>query len=432
MTRKPPAAVDDCFAHPSKLMRHNEALAILATRIVPSAGVSSVPLRAAAGRIVAAPVSAPHPIPLHTNAAVDGYAFAHADAMADPTIVRPVVGRAAAGHPYRGDVPKGAVVRILTGAVMPAGTDTVAMQEDTERLNGAVAMVRLPEGLKRGTNVRKAGEDVAEGARMFDVGDRLRPQDLAALASIGVDEVSCFDRLRIGIVSTGDEVRRPGSGPLAIGEVFDANAPMLAALAQRHSTDIIDYGILPDDPDVIERALLRAADECEVLLTTGGASRGEEDHIAAILDRIGTRHFWQIAVKPGRPMMFGQIGNEIDRTIIVGLPGNPVAVFVCFLLYVDPILHRLGGGRWREPKRYPLPAAFEVPKRKTGRREFWRGTRIETPEGPMVEKFARDGSGLISGLRIADGLIDIPEDVASVARGDPVAFIPFAEFGIID
>jgi molybdopterin molybdotransferase len=164
-----------------------------------------------------------------------------------------------------------------------------------------------------------------------------------------------------------------------------------------------------------------------VIVTSGGASRGEEDHVVAALDALGKRHLWQLAIKPGRPMSFGQIGD----TVVLGLPGNPVAVFVCFLLYVRPLLRRMGGAAWPEPKRYALPALFAFPDRKVGRREFWRGSLKETPRGLAVDKFARDGSGLISGLRAADGLIDIPEEVAEVRVGDPVAFIPFSEFGIL-
>lgn len=221
-------------------------------------------------------------------------------------------------------------------------------------------------------------------------------------------------------------MRPAGHMPLAMGEVYDANSPMLAALARLAGANVTMLGILRDDRAIVESTLRDAARDFDVVLTSGGASRGEEDHIAAVLDKIGTRHFWQIAVKPGRPMMFGQVG----RSIVVGLPGNPVAVFVCFLMYVHPMLRRLGGAPWPEPRRFFLPAAFEVPGRKLGRREFWRGVLHSGPDGLSVEKFPRDGSGLITGLRVADGLIDIAEDLSEVRRGDRVAFIPFSEFGI--
>lgn len=229
------------------------------------------------------------------------------------------------------------------------------------------------------------------------------------------------------MVSTGDEVVRAGDSELDAGKVYDANAPMLAPLITGAGAVATDLGVLPDDPEAVRSTLAEAARNFDVIITTGGASRGEEDHVVAALDLLGKRHLWQLAIKPGRPMSFGQIGD----CVLVGLPGNPVAVFVCFLLYVWPLLRRMGGAEWPEPRRYKLPAMFAFPDRKLGRREFWRGMLKETPRGLAVDKFARDGSGLISGLRAADGLIDIPEDVPAVAPGDLVAFIPFTEFGIV-
>jgi molybdopterin molybdotransferase len=378
---------------------------------------------------LAKPAIAPHPVPNHTNAAVDGYAFAACDYDPQQGSVLAVTGRAAAGRPYSGDVPAGAAVRVFTGAVMPAGLDTAAMQEDCEELagDGGGPCVRIPGGLKPGANVRRAGEDVRTGEALLAEGHVLRPQDLAGLASIGLGEVICFRRLKVAIVSTGDEVVRPGAAALEQGSVFDANAPMLQALAGLAGAETANLGIWPDRAEDITCRLGAAARNVDVILTTGGASRGEEDHIAAALAELGSRHFWQIAVKPGRPMMFGQIGNAV----VVGLPGNPVAVFVCFLMYVWPLIRRLGGAAWPEPRRLRAQAAFAFPKRKTGRREFWRGMLTETPEGLTVDKFARDGSGLISGLRAADCLIDVPEDVPEVKVGDLLAVIPFSEYGIL-
>jgi molybdopterin molybdotransferase len=310
---------------------------------------------------------------------------------------------------------------------MPEGHDTVAMQEDVRASTIAGrAVVSIPPGLKRGANVRKAGEDVNAGESVLAQGTVLRPQDLSALASLGFGEVDCFQRLKVAIVSTGDEVVRAGVA-LQPGQVHDANAPMLAPLIAGAGAMATDLGVFPDDLRAVKQRLAEAARAFDVIITTGGASRGEEDHVVAALDALGKRHMWQLAIKPGRPMSFGQIGD----TIVLGLPGNPVAVFVCFLLYVWPLLRRMGGADWPEPRRYKLPALFAFPDRKVGRREFWRGMLRETSAGLAVDKFARDGSGLISGLRAADGLIDIPEDVSEVKPGDPVSFIPFAEFGIV-
>ncbi|HJU31572.1 MAG TPA: gephyrin-like molybdotransferase Glp [Hyphomicrobiaceae bacterium] len=427
MSDAPNKLLDDCFAHDKKRLLHAEALAILKERVRPVVGIEPVPLAKAAGRILAQSAAAPLPVPAHTNAAVDGFSFAAADYDKAKGTQFVVEGRAAAGHPLTGRASARTAARIFTGAVMPDGHDTVVMQEDVRfgTVEGK-SIVAVPAGLKGGANVRKAGEDVKQGEVVLASGAVLRPQDLSALASLGYGKVDCFKRLQVGIVSTGDEVVRAGA-TLQPGQVHDANAPMLAPLIAEAGALATDLGVFPDDLEAVKRRLAEAARSFDVILTSGGASRGEEDHVVAALDQLGRRHMWQLAIKPGRPMSFGQIGD----TVVVGLPGNPVAVFVCFLLYVWPLLRRMGGAEWPEPRRYRLPALFDFPNRKVGRREFWRGMLRETPQGLAVDKFARDGSGLISGLRAADGLIDIPEDVGDVKRGDPVAFIPFSEFGIV-
>ena len=418
--------VDDCFRPDSRdgaRLSHRQAINLLQSRLSPIVGSEMVPLALATGRIAAAPVTAGHDIPGHTNSAVDGYAFAASTITMQRDCTFALVGRAAAGHPWPGHVGSGDAVRIFTGAVLPAGTDAVAMQEDCTE-DGAT--VTIPAGLKTGANVRRAGEDVAAGSQLILPGHRLRPQDLAALASSGVGSILCCKPLRVGIASTGDEVVPAGhSAPLKPGQVYDVNRPLLTGLLQAAGAEVVDLGLWPDRRGEVEARLADAAGRCDLILTSGGASQGEEDHISHALAARGQRHFWQIAVKPGRPLMFGQVGS----TVVAGLPGNPVAVFVCFLLYVYPMIQRLGGAPWFEPRRYPMRAVFDVPKRKPGRREFWRGTTVATPEGLAVDKFARDGSGLISGLRAADGLIDIPEDRPSVAAGETVDFIPFSEFG---
>ena len=424
-TEAMPHLRDDCFALEQPRVTHAHAIDVLRARIVPVAGVETVDVTGASRRILAQTAIAQRNIPLHTNSAVDGYAFAHGGEIEKAGGLLPIAGRAVAGHLLAEPVPPGAAVRILTGAVVPSLLETVVMQEDVtlESIAGT-RHVRIPPGAKRGANVRLAGEDVAAGTVLFEPGHILRPQDLAALASAGLGQVRCHAPLKVGVFSTGDEVVRSGA-PLREGQVYDANAPMIAALVSTTGAQAEDLGILPDDPAVVRRCLSEAALRFDVLIASGGASKGEEDHVVRALDQIGKRHLWQIAIKPGRPMTFGQIGH----CVFVGLPGNPVAVFVCFLLYAWPMLRRLGGAPWPTPRAIQLPATKAISK-KTGRREYWRGSLREQNGRLMVEKFDRDGSGLITSLRVADGLIEAGEDVGAIAAGEDVTFIPFTEYGI--
>ncbi len=420
-----PKLRDDCFLTDEERLTHAEAIAILRERVAPVVGTEKVPLAESAGRTLAEPVIAARPIPAHSNAAVDGYALAFKDYDAENGSELRVAGRAAAGHPLEGRPPEGAAVRIFTGAQMPDGLESIVMQEDVELVKGdGETFVQIPPGLKSGANCRLAGEDVAAGDRLLAANTRIRPQDVASAAAAGCDQLSCFNSLKVAFFSTGDEVIRPGT-PLGPSQVYDANAPMLHGLIAATGAEPVDLGVLPDEAAAVESAIAEAGANYHVLITSGGASRGEEDHVVNAIDNQGSLHSWQIAIKPGRPMAFGQIGD----CVFLGLPGNPVAVFVCFLLYVRPVLVTLGGGEWPEPTRYPLKTAFSVDKKKTGRREFWRASLTETEDGLRVSKFPRDGSGLISSLRAADGLIEIDEDADHVAEGQTVSFIPFTEFG---
>ena len=231
--------------------------------------------------------------------------------------------------------------------------------------------------------------------------------------------------LKVALISTGDEIVRPGN-VLGDGQVYDSNHHLLRGLLQTVGAEPVDYGVIADRREAVEAAVTRAATECDVILTTGGASRGEADFIVETIQKLGSLHAWQLAVKPGRPLAMGQVGD----CVFFGLPGNPVAAFVTFLLYAQPMFARLQGAGWQPPQRYPLPAGFAIPKKKTDRREFWRGWIDNTTDGPVLRKFDRDGSGLISGLREATGLIEVVEAVSAVAEGDLLNFVPFSEFGI--
>lgn len=413
--------VDDCFVHDDQRMRHDDVLALLAERLAPVTAIERVSVMQAGARIAAADVAAAEAIPRSDNAAVDGFAFEHNGYLARDGRLD-MTGTLAAGDRPARTVRSGACVQIFTGAAMPEGADTVVMQEDCTMTSDGVICV--PPGLKKGANRRRRGEDFIPGDKIIKQDRFLRAQDLAALAAHGHAQVLVRKKLGIGILSTGNEIIEPGR-PAGPAQVHDANRPMLMALARSPSTNVTDLGHVPDDPSMIEQCLTEAAAQLDLIITTGGASRGGEDHMLDIIDTIGRRHVWQIAIKPGRPMMFGQI----DDTVIMGLPGNPVAVLVCFALYATAVIAHLAGAHWTQPVALKLPAAFDIARKKPGRREFARGwTALDDTTGTLqAHKFARDGSGLISGLQAATGLIDLHEDATRVERGDRVAFLPFSQ-----
>lgn len=413
--------LDDCFLHDKDRLRHHEVLDHLRRRLTGVCDTETAPLGALSGRVLAADVVSLRSVPPHDNAAVDGYAFSHAGYEAKEGKLR-VAMRLAAGDWPNTALQSGEAARIFTGAFLPAGADTVAMQEDCVR-DGDI--VTVPPGLKPGANRRRAGEDVTSGDRVAKGGQRLTAADIGALASQGLTEAPCFKPLRIAVFSTGDEIVEPGN-PATDGQIYDSNRAMLMALLDHWPGRIVDMGRLPDNRESVAKAIQSAAADHDLIVTSGGASRGEEDHIVEVLDSLGKRHLWQLAIKPGRPLTLGQIGD----TAVFGLPGNPVAVFVCALLYLRPAIHVLQGADWPNAEGFILPARFSM-KKKPDRREFLRGIlAIEGGVAVGVDKFARDGSGLISGLRAADGLIEIGEDVTAIAPGDPVIFRPFSAFGI--
>ena len=418
-----PKLLDDCFLHDKDRMTHAEALAMLSERLVPIAGSEDVALADAHKRVAAEALTAPRNVPAFDNAAVDGYALRYADLKADAMTLLPVSLRVAAGQTGRGQLTPGTCARIFTGAVMPEGADTVVMQEDVEA-DGDTASV--PPGAREGANVRMAGEDVAKGSVPVQPGDRLRPQELAAAASLGFDRVRCYRRLEVALISTGDEIVRPGR-ELVEGQVYDSNHFLLRALLHTVDANITDLGVLADEAGLVTDTLLEAAERHDVILTTGGASRGEEDHVVETVHRHGNLHAWQLAVKPGRPLAFATLKDAV----FLGLPGNPVAAMVCFLLYAQPMFALLQGAKWSEPMRFVVRSGFAVKKKKPDRREFLRGWIERDGKGnQQLVRYPQDGSGLISSLRAADGLIEIEEQVTSVAVGDHLNFIPFSAFGL--
>ncbi|WP_043335904.1 molybdopterin molybdotransferase MoeA [Belnapia moabensis] len=404
---------DDCFAFGGPLLSVEAAEALIAERVPPLAAEESLTLAEATGRVLARDLRAPLPLPPFFNSAVDGYAFRHADLTPGEHCLLPLAGRIAAGHAMAEALPPGHAARIFTGAPMPPGADTVVMQEDAA---ADAARVRVPPGLKPGANARPSGEDVAEGALALAAGRRLRAPEIGLAAALGLAKLSVRPRVRVGVFSTGDELAAPGT-PLGPAQAFDSNRFTLLALLSRLPVAASDLGILPDDPAATAAALRAAAGTHDLLLTSGGVSTGEEDHVRAAIESGGRLVFWRLAVKPGRPAAMGVIGG----TPVIGLPGNPVAAVVTFLHLARPLVLRLAGAAPEPLLRIRAKAGFAY-RKKAGRREY---VRVRLRDG-IATKFEREGAGLLTSLTQSDAFAELPEPVLAVSPGDAVTLLPFA------
>ncbi|TGN39158.1 molybdopterin-binding protein [Marinobacter confluentis] len=410
---------NDCFALPPGVnwTPVEEALERLRSRLHPVVGVDrAIPLAQANGRILASDVFAPRAHPPSNNSAVDGYALAGPVSRV-PCILPLIEGRSAAGEPYAERVPEGHAIRILTGAVIPAGTDTVVLEEDCEIRDGQLV---LNGTLKAGANARKAGEDIKSQDRILAASTRLTPTQISVLASVGVASVDVYQPLRVGVLSTGDEVKPVGSA-VTDWQIYDANRPMLGALVSQLGYELVDLGHVLDRADDVKAALDRGAKQCDLILTSGGVSAGDEDHVSKTLKAHGEISNWRIAIKPGRPLALAMF----QGTPVVGLPGNPVAAWVCALRFGAPAMALLAGGKWFEPQSYVLPANFTKNK-KPGRSEM---LRARVREG-QVEVFGSEGSGRVTGLAWSEGMVELDEHAQQIEPGTPVRFIPYGSFGL--
>jgi molybdopterin molybdotransferase len=409
---------DDCFAFGGPMMSVDEAVAIIAARVSPVRDIEAVALAAADGRVLARDISAPFPLPPFTNSAVDGYAVRSGDLPQADEQAFPVVGRVEAGASAQAPVEAGHAVRIFTGAPMPQGADTVFMQEDVRLDQGKVV---LPAGLKPGANVRPAGEDIPAGHAALPSGRRLRPQDVALVAAFGLTHVDVRRRIRVAVFSTGNELVSPGT-PRGAAQLFDSNRFMLMAMLVRLGCEVSDLGILGDDRAALASALKSAADAHDLVLTTGGVSTGEEDHVKAAVESVGSLVLWRMAIKPGRPVAMGMIGG----TPLIGLPGNPVASFVTFVHVVRPTVLALAGAAQQRLVPMPVRAAFTY-RKKIARREYVRVNLRKADDGVLeAAKFPREGAGLLSSLVDTDGLVELGEDITRVEPGQTVGFLSYA------
>lgn len=397
------ALPQDCFALDDSPLTVEAAQALIAARVTPRGGEEWVPLTAALGRVLARPLHAATPLPPFTNAALDGYAFQHPATGPLPVVARIMAGQGA------GALEPGTAARIFTGAALPEGADTVLMQEAAHLVEGAL---HVPPGLAPGANTRRAGEELALGAEALPAGRRLRAPEIGLAAALGAATLPVRPLLRVGVFSTGDELVPPGQS-LGPAQAHDSNRFTLMALLAALPVAVTDHGILRDDATETRRALHAAAESQDLLLTSGGVSAGEEDHVRASLGRLD---FWRLAVKPGRPAALGVVAG----TPLLGLPGNPVAAVVAFLHLARPLVLRLAGAEAETLPRLTAQAGFHHAKR-PGRREY---LRVSLRDG-IAQKFPREGSAWLTSLTQSDALAELPEALEVVRPGDALRLLPF-------
>lgn len=414
---------DDCFAFSGPLLRLDDMERLIGERIKPVAETEQVPLHGARTRVLALDVKALVNLPPFDNSAVDGYAVRHADLAPNGDTKLKIAGRLVAGARAELVLKAGEAIRIFTGAAMPKGADTVFMQEDV-KLEGDSVIV--PKGLKLGANRRLAGEDAPVGRVVLPAGTVLEAQHVALAAALGLIELTVRRRLKVAIFSTGDEVVEPGV-PLGQTGIYDSNRFLLAELLKRLGVVVTDLGILADEPATLARALEKASASHDLVLTSGGVSTGEADHVRSAVDSIGSLVFWRVAIKPGRPVAMGVIrGSKGHGAAFVGMPGNPVAVFVTFVRVVKPLLRQLSGARPQKLVALPVRAAFAY-KKKKDRREYVRVALRRANDGEIeAVKHPQDGAGILTSLTETDGLLEFPEEMTSIEPGDRVGFLSYA------
>ncbi len=416
-----PPLKNNCFAMPAGVewTPVDVALAHIKKGLHPVVGQEIVALNIAVDRILSKDVRAKRSSPPLANSAVDGYGFCHGGLPDQDIIDLPLQnGVSAAGKPYATNVKAGYALRILTGAIIPSGVDTVILEEDVSVKGPSIA---FRSGLRCGANLRSAAEDVAHGQVIFHAGHLLRPQDIALLAATGVHKTSVYKRLKVAVISTGTELIKVGS-IARDDQIFDANKPMLLNMLTSWGYYEVDGGHFIDDPDLIRDGLNAAAQNADAIFVSGGASAGDEDYVSKLLKEEGILNTWRVAVKPGRPIAMALWNG----TPTFGFPGNPVAAFVCALIFGFPALKTLAGQSDRTVKSYQVPAAFNKSK-KAGRREY---LRAKLKDNGHAEIFKSEGSGRISGLAWSDGLIELPDAADMVKSGDMVTYIPYSSFGL--
>ena len=410
---------NDCFKYSKKRISLEKAVSILEKRIKCIKKTEKIELDQALGRILSKDIISKINVPPSNNSAVDGYAFKHSDLNKKSETILKLAGRITAGQNFNKKIKKGEIARIFTGARVPEGADTVIMQEDCNTTDNEIV---LKPGIFKGANIRKKGEDIKYGKKIISKGSKLKAQDIALIASVGIKEIGVFEKLTVGIFTTGNELYEPGTKTSNSG-IYDSNRYCLKNLLETINCSVKDYGIKKDNEKLIKNTLKKISKECDLIITTGGMSVGEEDYVRKVLEKNGSLNFWNIAIKPGRPLAIG----KIDKTIIICLPGNPVSVYLLFGMIIKPFLEFLCSSRMTMPNNYIAKANFSMQK-KTERLEWLRVVIDKKIDSEIyVNKYLKQGSGIISSISFSDGIIEIPEQVSQINKGDKFDLYLFSE-----
>ena len=410
---------NDCFKYNKKRISLEKAVSILEKRIKCVKKTQKVKLDKALGRIASKDIISKLNVPSFNNTAVDGYAFNYSDLNKHKETSLKLNGRIAAGQNFNKKIKKGEVVRIFTGAKIPEGTDTVIMQEDCDTNNDEII---LKPGIFKGANIRKKGEDIKIGKKIIFKGSKLKAQDIALIASIGIKEIDVYEKLTVGIFTTGNELFEPGTKVSQSG-IYDSNRYCLKNLLETINCSVKDYGIKKDNEKLIKSSLKKISKECDLIITTGGMSVGEEDYVRKVVEKNGSLNFWNISIKPGRPVALG----NIFKKPFIGLPGNPVSVMITFMKIGIPTINQLSGHLSNDNKAFNVITDFNF-KKKTGRKEFLRVKLLKKSNGEVkIKNYPNTGSGVFSSMVETDGLIELPEKLSYLKKGTKVKFMPFSE-----
>ena len=414
--------MDQCAQ--SDLLPLDDAITRIRCAITPITSTEVVPLNEALDRILSEPIYSTINVPNHHNSAMDGYAFSCKDTNTNTPLK--IIGHSLAGHPFNGVVNSGECVRIMTGAVIPEGTDTVVMQENTNSHQKNISLLLTP---KQGDNIRKAGSDIAINSLVFDQGKRITPIDIGLLASLGINRINVFTRLTIAVLSTGDELKALDQ-PLGVGEIYDSNRPTLIALLSRLGVKIIDLGCVGDNPDVITTAFKQAMTQADAVISSGGVSVGDADYTKDVLQQLGHINFWKVAIKPGKPFAFGElkdIATQHKYCWFFGLPGNPVSSVITYHQLVVPALRHLAGEVFDKTPSINLPTKSAI-KKQPGRKDFQRGKLTEHGNQSSVVSTGNQSSGILSSMAQANCYIVLEQEQGDIAAGEDVQVTLFDRF----